>query len=51
MNRLSYEKAILLLDMGSAFRVGREGRIESSGRRVVIVGPGRPCLACWGHTS
>jgi molybdopterin/thiamine biosynthesis adenylyltransferase len=49
MNRLSYEKAILLLDMGSAFRVGREGRIESSGGRVVIVGPGRPCLACWGH--
>jgi hypothetical protein len=49
MNRLSYEKAILLFDMGSAFRVGGEGRIESSGGRVVIAGPGRPCLACWGH--
>jgi molybdopterin/thiamine biosynthesis adenylyltransferase len=49
MNRLSYEKAILLFDMGSAFRVGSEGRIESSGGRVVIAGPGRPCLACWGH--
>jgi hypothetical protein len=49
MNRLSYEKAILLFDMGSAFRVGSEGGIESSGGRVVIAGPGRPCLACWGH--
>jgi molybdopterin/thiamine biosynthesis adenylyltransferase len=49
MNRLSYERAILLFDMGSAFRVGQEGAIESSGGRVVVVGPGRPCLACWGH--
>lgn len=49
MNRLSYDKAILLFDMGSAFRVGGEGRIESSGGRVVVAGPGRPCLACWGH--
>jgi hypothetical protein len=49
MNRLSYQKAILLFDMGSAFRVGSEGRVESSGGRVVIAGPGRPCLACWGH--
>jgi hypothetical protein len=49
MNRLSYEKAILLFDMGSAFRVGDDGQIESSGGRVVIAGPGRPCLACWGH--
>lgn len=49
MNRLSYENAILLFDMGSAFRVGCEGHIESSGGRVVIAGPGRPCLACWGH--
>jgi molybdopterin/thiamine biosynthesis adenylyltransferase len=49
MNRLSYQKAILLFDMGSAFRVGSEGLIESSGGRVVIAGPGRPCLACWGH--
>lgn len=49
MNRLSYDKAILLFDMGSAFRVGSEGGIVSSGGRVVIAGPGRPCLACWGH--
>ena len=49
LNRLAYEKAILLFDMGSAFRVCSEGRIESSGGRVVIAGPDRPCLACWGH--
>jgi molybdopterin/thiamine biosynthesis adenylyltransferase len=49
MNRFSYQKAILLFDMGSSFRVGNEGRIDSSGGRVVIAGPGRPCLACWGH--
>jgi molybdopterin/thiamine biosynthesis adenylyltransferase len=49
LNRLSYEKAILLFDMGSAFRVGGEGQIVSCGGRVVVVGPGRPCLACWGH--
>lgn len=49
LNRLSYEKAIMLLDMGSAFRVGTEGGIVGSGGRVVVAGPGRPCLACWGH--
>ncbi len=49
LNRLVYERGIPLIDIGSAFRVNAEGRIESSGGRVVIVGPGRPCLACWGH--
>ena len=49
LNRLSYQKAILLFDMGSAFRVGGEGHIVGSGGRVVVAGPGRPCLACWGH--
>jgi len=48
LNRLSYEKAVLLFDMGSAFRVHEETVTAGSGR-VVIVGPGRPCLACWGH--
>ena len=48
LNRVSYEKAILLFDMGSAFRVHEEIVTAGSGR-VVIVGPGRPCLACWGH--
>jgi hypothetical protein len=35
--------------MGSAFRVDSAGRIVDSGGRVVVIGPGRPCLACWGH--
>lgn len=48
LNRLSYEKAVLLFDMGSAFRVHEEIITAGSGR-VVIIGPGRPCLACWGH--
>lgn len=49
LNRLSYENAILMFDMGSAFRVGRDGAVLSSAGRIVVTGPGRPCLACWGH--
>ena len=49
LNRLSYEKAVPLIDMGSAFRVDADGRIAAGAGRVVVVGPGRPCLACWGH--
>jgi hypothetical protein len=49
LNRLSYDKAIPLIDMGSAFRVNGCGQITDGVGRVVIVGPGRPCLACWGH--
>ena len=48
LNRLSYEKAVLLFDMGSAFRVC-EGTAPEGAGRVVVTGPGRPCLACWGH--
>jgi proteasome lid subunit RPN8/RPN11 len=48
LNRLSYEKAVLLFDMGSAFRIKDETVTEAAGR-VVVTGPGRPCLACWGH--
>jgi molybdopterin/thiamine biosynthesis adenylyltransferase/proteasome lid subunit RPN8/RPN11 len=51
LNRLSYKKAIPLIDMGSAFRVNAAGRITSGAGRVVIVGPDRPCLACWGHIN
>jgi len=51
LNRLSYKKAIPLIDMGSAFRVNAEGRITHGVGRVVIVGPDRPCLACWGHIN
>jgi len=49
LNRLAYDKAIPTIDMGSAFRANGEGRIVASAGRVVIVGPGRRCLACWGH--
>jgi hypothetical protein len=49
LNRLSYEKGIPLIDMGSGFRVDPSGRITNGAGRVVIVGPSRPCLACWGH--
>src|ERR1700728_1016039 len=49
LNRLSYEKALPLIDMGSAFRVDADERITAGAGRVVVVGPGRPCLACWGH--
>jgi hypothetical protein len=49
MNRLSYSKCIPLIDMGSAFRVDASGKVVAAAGRVVVVGPGRPCLACWGH--
>jgi hypothetical protein len=49
LNRLSYEKTVPLIDMGSAFRVDSKGKITAGVGRVVVVGPGRPCLACWGH--
>ncbi len=49
LNRLSYACAIPLIDMGSAFRVEAEGRVSAGVGRVVVVGPGRRCLACWGH--
>ena len=49
LNRLAYTRAIPVIDMGSAFRVDATGRIEAGAGRVVIVGPGRRCLACWGH--
>lgn len=49
LNRLSYTKAIPVIDMGSAFRLDRSGRVVAGAGRVVVVGPGRPCLGCWGH--
>ena len=49
LNRLSYERVIPIIDMGSAFRVDMDGRITAGSGRVVVVGPGRKCLACWGH--
>ena len=49
LNRLAYARAIPVVDMGSAFRVDTSGRITAGAGRVVIVGPGRRCFACWGH--
>lgn len=49
LNRLSYERAIPLIDLGSAFRLGGSGAVIASAGRVLIAGPGKPCLACWGH--
>lgn len=49
LNRLAYEAAIPVIDLGTAFRVDKEGRMTGDSGRVVVVGPGRPCLACWGH--
>lgn len=49
LNRLAYEKVVPVIDMGSAFRVDGSGRVVAGAGRVVVIGPGRPCLACWGH--
>jgi hypothetical protein len=49
LNRLSYDKAVPVIDMGSAFRLNSDGKVVAGAGRVVVVGPGRPCLACWGH--
>ena len=49
LNRLAYARAIPVIDMGSAFRVDVSGRVTAGAGRVVIVGPDRRCLACWGH--
>lgn len=51
LNRLSYKKAIPVIDMGSAFRIDADRRITHGAGRVVTVGPDRPCLACWGHIN
>lgn len=49
LNRLAYEALVPVIDMGSGFRVDLSGRVVGAAGRVVIVGPGRRCLACWGH--
>ena len=49
LNRLAYAKGVPVIDMGSAFRVDDSDRVTAGAGRVVIVGPGRRCLACWGH--
>ncbi len=49
LNRLAYEALVPVIDMGTAFRVDGRGKLIGDAGRVVVVGPGRPCLACWGH--
>jgi hypothetical protein len=49
LNRLAYDIAVPLIDLGTAFRVEAEGGLVGDAGRVVVAGPGRPCLACWGH--
>ena len=38
-----------VIDLGVAFRVDVTGELVGDSGRVVVLGPGRPCLACWGH--
>lgn len=49
LNRWSYKYLVPLVDLGVAFRVDGPGKIVADAGRVVVIGPGRPCLACWGH--
>ncbi len=49
LNRLAYHRAVTVIDLGSAFRINSEGRVVAGAGRVVVVGPCRPCLGCWGH--
>jgi molybdopterin/thiamine biosynthesis adenylyltransferase len=51
VNRWAYRHLVPVVDLGVAFRVGGSGRIVADAGRVVVVGPGRPCLACWGHLN
>lgn len=49
LNRLAYRHLVPVIDLGTAFRVDATGTIVGDAGRVVVVGPGRPCLGCWGH--
>jgi hypothetical protein len=49
LNRLAYHAGIPVIDVGSAIRVNPAGAVVETAGRVVVVGPERPCLACWGH--
>lgn len=49
LNRLTYRFAVPTIDLGIVFRVDEKGAILGDAGRVVVLGPGRPCLACWGH--
>lgn len=49
LNRLSYKYYVPVIDLGTVFRVDKQGSMVSDAGRVVTIGPGRPCLSCWGH--
>lgn len=49
LNRIAYHCHIPVIDLGTVFRVNTAGTITGDAGRVVVVGPGRPCLGCWGH--
>jgi hypothetical protein len=49
LNRVAYRYLVTVIDLGVAFRVNEEGTMIGDAGRVVILGPDRPCLACWGH--
>lgn len=49
MNRVAYSHLVPVIDLGTAFRVDRQGTVVGDAGRTVVVGPDRPCLACWGH--
>jgi molybdopterin-synthase adenylyltransferase len=49
LNRIAYRYLVPVIDMGTAFRVDGTGAIIGDAGRAVVVGPGRPCLGCWGH--
>jgi predicted ThiF/HesA family dinucleotide-utilizing enzyme len=49
LNQIAYRHLIPTIDLGTVFRVDETGLMMSDSGRVVVVGPGRPCLSCWGH--
>jgi hypothetical protein len=49
LNRFAYSLMTPVIDMGVAFRVDDAGAITGDAGRVVVIGPDRPCLGCWGH--
>lgn len=51
LNRYSYKYHIPVIDHGTVFRVDSTFSIISDAGRVVVIGPGRPCLSCWGHIN
>lgn len=49
LNRWAYRHLVPVVDLGVAFRVDGSDKIVADAGRVVVIGPERPCLACWGH--